>query len=218
MVLLPQHNRLKRFLAAVATGVVAGALVVECAREATACFTGAKAPAEATKAMALPEDDPAMQYARALQAGDWDAVVERTAWMQARLNRVRAESNDPAEPARSRTALVYNLSARPPIGNCLRAEGIEDQYVFAPGASIVPVRRDPGRRDVDPAAVNRIWFRVTFRDRAGAPRDESGQPIRALTVGVNVDAAGRVVKAGVVGNLDVERTSISYSWESVTGG
>jgi len=43
-------------------------------------------------------------------------------------------------------------------------------------------------------------------------KDENGTPIKWLRVGVNVSADGYVLKAGVIGNLEIDFESISYNW------
>jgi hypothetical protein len=48
-------------------------------------------------------------------------------------------------------------------------------------------------------------------------RNQSGIPIRALRVGVNVSTDDCVPKAGVTGNLDIDRKSISHEWDKDEG-
>ena len=168
--------------------------------------------------MLLSEAHPAWRYACALRDGDWDAAVEMTAWMRERLEKVNSESGDSQAVAAARAALVRDLSTREAGGNHLRPEGIEDQYVFAPGVALRAVRGDRGHADLEPSPVERIWVRVTFPGPSGAPLDISGRPVRTMTVGVNMDPSGRVLKAAVTGNMDIDWASLSCDWGSVSGG
>jgi hypothetical protein len=63
----------------------------------------------------------------------------------------------------------------------------------------------------------RVWLLVTYPAADRALCDETGKAIRSIRVGVNVSPDSYVVKAGVVGNLDIDRDSISY-WADDQGG
>ncbi len=128
-----------------------------------------------------------MQYARACQNGAWDAVMDMTA------------SHAPFWQARKTAE-----------GNRLRPEGIEDVYLFAPTAMLRVVRTDSGRADLDRPACGRAWMEVVYPVRAQAPRDEQGRAIRKMVVGVNVACDELILKANVVGNMEVEPDSMAY--------
>lgn len=160
----------------------------------------------------------ALRYAQALMDGDWDTVIDQTLWMRERLDHVRLESGSEEAVARERMRLMQWLAERTPPENQLRPEGVEDQFVFAPGTAVAVARVDAGRDDLERPVVSRAWLRVTFPRRDQALRDARNLPVRAITVGVNVDNNGRVLKAGVIGNLEIDEDSISRDWESVQGG
>ncbi|MBI4556033.1 MAG: hypothetical protein HY706_00490 [Candidatus Hydrogenedentes bacterium] len=160
---------------------------------------------------------PGMAYARALQSGDYEQVVSRTDWMMDRLERVRLETDDVASVEAARVRLCDALRERRPGGNRLTLQGMEDQYVFMTDAALKTVAMDTGRTDLDRPVKSREWIRVTYAAPERAPRDEADQPIHAWTIGVNLSDAGTVLKAGVVGNLEFDRDSISYDWNRVPG-
>lgn len=158
-------------------------------------------------------DTVAMQYAVAYQDGNSEEVIGVTQWMHERLQRVRMESADPQAEVEEKEKLAERIRERTVEGNLLLPEGIEDAYVFPPGATLEPVAVDEGSDDLEMPVKQRTWIRVTYPTRARALRDENGIPIRAITVGINVSAGGRVLKAGVIGNLEILWDSISYDWE-----
>jgi len=159
-------------------------------------------------------DDPiagaALEYARAMQEDDWDEVVRRTWWMRARLDRVQAEGQDPAE---ARRALIREVSDRDPLRNRLRSGDIADQYIFTAGAQFEVLLVDEGEEDLEPLAMGRAWMRVLYARKDRAPLNAMGLPIRSLVAGVNVDSQGFVLKAGISGNLNIDEGSISLNWE-----
>ena len=157
-------------------------------------------------------DNVAIRYARAFQRGAWDEVIGLTWWMQERLAWVQLQSADAADLAEARRGLRARLRKRSVPGNQLRPEGIEDQYIFTPEAEFEEVGVDAGRTDLAKPVRERMWIRVTYAERNRAPRDEAGRPIRSITVGVNVSTDGFVLKAGVVGNLDLLKRSVRYDW------
>lgn len=155
----------------------------------------------------------AWQYARAYQEGNWTRVVALTLWMQDRLSFVATSEGQEKVPA-ARDALIAQVSTRGIADNYLRDTGVEDQYVFTPGSRLVYMTVDEGRDDLAAAVASRTWFKVTFPARSKALLDREGIPIRSVRVGVNVSAGGLVLKAGVVGNLDIDWDSIAYDWPS----
>ena len=161
---------------------------------------------------ASPESDVAWQYARAYQEGDWEAVIATTLWIQDRLAYVQAQAGGEALVERERLRLQERLGNRSPGGNQLLPEGIEDQYVFSPGAEIEIAGLDKGRDGLERPVAQRTWIRVTFPERSRALRDGANLPIRSLVAGVNVSHEKQVLKAGIIGNLDIAHESISYGW------
>lgn len=175
-------------------------------------------PFEGLRLERTADDAVAMRYAKAYQSGDCDEVIGLTAWMHERLE--KAALADPADEAleKVRQELRSRVLARPVEGNRLSPEGVEDGQVFAQGTTVRLVGSDKGREDLSQSVQERAWIRVTYPARDAALCDESGRPIRSITVGVNVSPEGYVVKAGVIGNLDVDRNSISYDWNDNQGG
>ena len=155
----------------------------------------------------------ALRYATSFQQGAWDDIVNMTCWMQQRLLRVQIETGITAARDEARGRLRDRIGDRRVEGNQLRPEGVEDQYVFVNGATLEPIGLDPGRRGLEQPTKDRTWIRVTYPSRRGALRDDKGIPIRCVTVGVNVSSEGLVLKANVIGNLDIDWESISYDWE-----
>lgn len=169
-----------------------------------------EAPPEAPATMADPAKVEAdvMAYVHALQEDSWDVAIDRTWWMAERLSLAETD----AARAEIRAELRSELRDRSAAGNRLTPEGIADQYVFRPEASVKVVGRDSGDPDLDPPAVGRVWLKVRFEDRSRAPLNEEGLPIRSLVVGLNVDAEGRVLLASVSGNLSVDKHSAVLPW------
>ena len=139
--------------------------------------------------------------------------------MQERLLHVQARDEGAETREAERVRLRTQLSGRTMAGNQLRPEGIEDQYVFVPGAAVETIAVDEGQPGLEPSAESRTWFKVTFAKRSQALRDSVGIPIRSIAVGVNVSPDGFVLKGSVIGNLDVDVDWISYDWdETLSGG
>lgn len=157
---------------------------------------------------------PALEYAHALQSGDWDRAVEMTLWMQERLDQVRLSAGSEEAVERNRMELIARLGDRSISDNVVLPEGIEDQYLFVPGAELEPLEMDEGWEDLERPVAYRLWLRVTYPSRVRAPRDRTNLPIRSMTVGINVDRDGHVLKAAIIGNLDIELDTISHTWES----
>ncbi len=165
---------------------------------------------DAPPADAVPAHDPALRYAAAVQDGDCELVVAMARSMQDRLRYVQSTSGQGNEYALARDALCEDLQSRPVEGNLLAPEGIEDKYVFPPGARIEWLRRDAGRQTLDSPVAHRTWLRVSYPIDRYAPRGVDGRAIRAMDVGVNVSPDGSIVKAEIVGNLDVDRSSLQW--------
>jgi hypothetical protein len=160
------------------------------------------------------QPDPAAEaYAAALQDGDLEKVVELTCWMQERMLRVQIQTEVPENRMAERAELVRQLRDRSPENNFLRKEGVEDQYIFAPSVHVECIGIDAGRGDLERPARSRTWFRVTYPSQHGALRNENGAPVHSLTVGVDISKEGYVLKASVLGNLDIDWPSISYKWD-----
>lgn len=175
-------------------------------------FGGAPAAKQGEEPLSPPTGSAAWRYAEALRTGDTETVIDLTLWMQERLRRVQAGAGDPAAMAAARRALAEDALARNVAENQLRAEGVLDQYVFSPSSTVEFVGEDTGRTDLERPAAERLWFRVTYPSRDAALRDATGLPIRSLRVGVNVSPDGYILKANVLGNLDIDPESIRYDW------
>ncbi len=158
----------------------------------------------------------AIQYARALQEGRADEVIRMTHWMQERLKRVRLRSNAPEELEAAREELRRDIQTRTLEGNRLRREGVEDKYIFKPGATFEVIgvdAREDARGDALACPVKeRTWLRVVYPSPVTALRDEAGRPVRSIVVGVNVSADGYVLKAGILGNMEIGSGDVSVDW------
>lgn len=161
----------------------------------------------------------ALVYAKAVRDGQSEIAVRLTAWMNDRIRRVALEQSDPSAVTSTRAELCRRIEDRRVEGNLLRPEGIEDPYVFPPGAEIEAVGRDAGRDDLSAPVAERVWLRVTYPRRETAPlapvndRFTTLKPVRQWTVGVNLDREDQVVlKASIIGNLEIDRESISFAW------
>lgn len=160
---------------------------------------------------------PAMRYAHALQESDCDAVMSMTWWMNERL-RNAAIDDSKGDVEQVRRELCEAIQDRAIEGNRLRPEGVEDRYLFAPGTELEPLFMDRGRDDLEQPVGGRLWVQVTFPLPSRALCDEHGRPIRSIRVGVNVSRDGYILKASFIGNLDLDRGSISYDWDVDQGG
>ena len=154
----------------------------------------------------------ALVYARAFQAGDCEPVIAMTDWMQQRLEWVRGHGGAPEAEQAARQELCERIAVRDPAGNRLRREGIEDRYVFLPGASVEVASVDAGRQDLSAETARRVWLRVSYTSPESAPRDEAGRAVSSLLAGVNLSAGGRGLKAGIVGTVEIDDMSISRDW------
>jgi hypothetical protein len=157
--------------------------------------------------LALEADDPALRYVQALQEGRWKDAVEQTLWMRERL-----EAN-PDDMARVHGELIANLSDRSPSGNhWVVYQGVEDQYIFRPDATVEMLRRDLGRKTLARPTAGRTWFKVTYPEKDRALRGENGLSVEHLEVGVSVSADGWILKAALTGNVEINDRSVSYEW------
>jgi len=217
-----RKNRQQRFLIALLIGALLGLIVGVAIKRALPIGEPSEDPSlvdwaeDSTEESVIPDvvrDSVAWQYAEAYQNGNWSRVIELTLWMEDRLAFVaRSEGADAVVVERDN--LVAQVSERHIADNHLRDAGVDDQYIFVPGARIEYVRDDAGRDDLEAAVARRTWFRVTFPAREKALLDKEGLPIRSVLVGVNVSLDGRVLKAEVVGNLDIDWDTITYDWSS----
>jgi len=157
------------------------------------------------------EGGAAWQYAVACRDGDWERVLSSTLWIRDRLDFVQ-QANGSAAIAAEKDRLIADLGARTMADNRLTEEGVEDQYVFSPGAEIEYESVDAGREGLDAPAARRTWLRVTYPLREKSLLDGDGLPIRSLRVGINVSHDGYVLKGNVIGNLDIDWESIMYDW------
>ncbi len=161
----------------------------------------------------------AMRYAKAVQKGDCDEILRSTAWMVDRMRRVAIESPDSSQIESAKETICSQIRNRSPEGNVLRVEGIEDQYVFAPGTQLEVASIDEGRGDLGAPVECRVWIRVTYPRPETAPlvQAEEGssamRPIRSWNAGVNISRTdSTVLKAAVTGNLEIDLNSLSFDW------
>jgi gas vesicle protein len=208
------ENRSRRFLIAVVIGGVCGAVVGLAVKPFLLTDRDGDPARDGTSSVPeVIESSVAWQYARAYQENNWEQVIAMTPWMEERLEYV-ARSDGPEAVSEAREALFEQLGNRNLADNYLRDAGVEDQFLFTPGARLDYVTDDTGRDDLEAPVVRRTWIRVTYPSREKALLDRDGIPIRSLRVGVNVSEDGKVLKAGVSGNVDIDWNSIEYDWPS----
>lgn len=152
----------------------------------------------------------AERYVSAYQSGACSQVIELTWWMQERLHAVSGLGSD--ERGAAMEDLCELVKDRSMEANRLRPLGTEDQYVFTPLAQVEVTGVDDGRDDLVKPVMERVWMRVSYPVPTQALRDETGAPIKSLKVGVNVSSDEYVLKAGAIGNLEIDFESISYNW------
>lgn len=155
----------------------------------------------------------ALRYAMAHQQGRSDEIVDTTYWMKERLEIALGPTGDRAEERRVRGHLRAMATERNAGGDILRPEGVADRYLFPPGTLVEEQRSDAGLAGLAAEVWKRDWLTVTYPNRRVALRDAQGRPIRSLLVGLNVTQDGYILKAGVVGNAEIDRASISLNWE-----
>lgn len=141
---------------------------------------------------------------------DW--VVDHTLWMQERLQHVKLQNNDEQAVANARQALRQRLSLRKAANNQLKPTGIADQYIFAPSTTLEFLGMDTGHTGLAEPTALRTWIHVTYTERNKALRDTANIPIRSIIVGINVSHDNKILKANIVGNLDITTDSITYEW------
>lgn len=221
----PYTNGKRNWTAAIVVAVLAGLCYWWLSRQETGLSgiprpkpphaptaSGAGGPGLGDAPTAVAADPVALRYVQAYQAQDWDTVIGLTCWMQERLMYVQSHSADPSARETERAELRSELASRPSEGNLLAAEGIEDKYVFTPEAVVKVVDKDEGQADLERPVASRTWFEVTYPQRETALRDERGLPVKSTVVGVSVSTDGFVLKANVIGNLDVDADFVSYAW------
>jgi len=161
------------------------------------------------------ENGIAMRYVRALQEGNCDEAIAMTLWMKERIELSRLKQ--PERIADIREELCRSLTDRRIEGNRLAEEGMEDQYVLAPGSQVAVVRVDEGRHDLERPVSSRLWLELTYPRKERAPLDLAGQPIRSLVAGINTTSDSYVLKGSVVGNLEIDFDSIGTDWSTAPG-
>lgn len=209
-------TRWRRFMLALLIGGLLGAVVGLSIKNSLTGTSGAGVPglSDLPDGDTVPphvRDSVAWHYASAYKEGDWPRVIALTMWMEERLDYV-ARSGTSEDVDRERGVLIDQASSRLIEENTLRDVGVDDQYIFTPGAQLEYTTEDSGQEGLEAPVAGRTWFRVTYPNREKALLDKEGIPIRSVLVGVNVSVDGRVLKAGVVGNLDIDWDSIQYDW------
>lgn len=152
----------------------------------------------------------AMKYVQALQTGQYQQALLQLDWVQERLDHVRATQGSAVAENEALSTLVTQLANADRTQAVVREEGIEDQYIFVPRAQVDFSGADAGRGDLERPTAGRAWLRVSFPEPAIAPKSIDGRSIKAMTVGVNVAADGRILKSEIIGNLEIDEFSIGY--------
>jgi len=161
----------------------------------------------ARQIVAEQDSQEAVAYAEAVQAGRCNQIIDMTWWMQERLGTI-----EPGGILKAKEDLCKGILNRANEKNEVTPEGVEDQFIFVPGATIEVVGKDRGRMGLTKPTAKRIWMQVKFPMKSTALRDAAGNRIRALVVGTNVSEDGYILKAEVMGNLEVDFESFSYDW------
>ena len=157
----------------------------------------------------------AMRYVRALQDGNCDEAIALTLWMNDRIELSRL--THPEHVFDVRKELCRSLTDRRIEGNRLAEEGMEDQYVLPPGSRVTLVSVDEGRDDLERPVASRAWVGVIYSRKDRAPLDLDGLPIRSLLAGISTTSDSYVLKAAVVGNLEIDYESIGTDWTVTLG-
>lgn len=155
---------------------------------------------------------PALRYATAWQQGNCDEIIATTWWMQERLLHVRKLTGDEEAVNIATNELCERIQQRLPEGNQLVTEGIYDQYLFSSDATCEVIRASTGRDDLAKPTKTAVWLRITYSTRQRAPRDRRGNPIRSLDAAINYAHDGYILKAGILGNAEIDWDSISLRW------
>ncbi len=154
----------------------------------------------------------AVKYAEAVKRGDCETIIEKTWWMQESLEVAFEEVGDALDTEEFRGKLCEGATVRNAGENVLTSSGIEDKYLLTPGVEIVPVDADEGGLELARPVGERVWLRLRYPTKLMAPLDSDGNRIREITVGVNISRDGFVLKAEVMGNLEVNWDSVSLDW------
>jgi hypothetical protein len=155
----------------------------------------------------------AEEYVNAVQRGDCNFVIAATIWMQDRLEYVRSHAADPAAEERAaREALCADIRNLPKDRRVITDGGAEDPALLTGLSRVDFVSVDPGREDLESPVAGRVWLRVRYPSAGEAPVDEIGRPIRTIRVGLTLTPDGHVVKAGVVGNMELDDESSVVYW------
>ena len=169
-------------IAAIAGGMIAGLLAVFPSLLKLTHKIGVPVEQATVQADKPIDGGSATAFGRAFQSNDCDEVIRLTAWLADRLRRVALESSDRKSVAEARKKLCEKILARPYEDNVLRKEGIEDQFVFAPGSVLEVLSKDPGREDLGTPVAERVWIRVTYPQRETAPLAPGArQPNRSIS-------------------------------------
>jgi hypothetical protein len=155
----------------------------------------------------------AEDYVHAVQRGDCDFVIAATIWMQDRLEYVRANAADPAAEERAaREALCNDVRNVPKARRVLTDAGADDAAVLTATSIVDYISVDPGRDDLESPSAGRVWIRVRYPAAGDALVDETGRPIRTVRMGLTLAPDGRVVKAGVTGNMEPDDEATVVYW------
>ncbi len=155
----------------------------------------------------------AEDYVHAVQRRDCEQVIAMTAWMQDRLDYVRARASDAvAEEQAAREDLCQKIHRVPPDRSELSEGGVDDAALFTPLAEVELVSVDPGADDLEAPSAGRVWLRVRYPGPNDALRDASGRSIKTIRAGLTLSPEGRVIKAGIVGNVEIDTESEPVYW------
>ena len=111
-----------------------------------------------------------LRYAEAVRDGDCATALQMLWWVRERLTWAGRGEAPVDAVSRARARLCEELLRHGDDAGQLRREGIEDRYVFVPGAVIEAVALGKGREGLARPAQECLWLEVTYPPVAAAPK------------------------------------------------
>lgn len=158
------------------------------------------------------EDQLIHRYFTAYQTKNCSEIAQCTDWMIARLQKINDRYSDEAKINEARANLCKEVLVRIPGEERLQLLGLKDHYLIPQASNYKVVGADPGRTDLAKTVKERVWVRIEYSNKATAPKNEEGEPIKQLRAGVNISTDHRVLKGAVIGNWEIDTNSILTRW------
>lgn len=157
----------------------------------------------------LDRADPGLVYATAVRDDDCATALPMVAWMTDRLDWTAKQGLAVDGVRAELCGRITGVMGGPAT---VRNEGIDDAAVLVPSAQIEFVRVDGGLSDLGDLVSHRTWLRITYPDPHDAPRNRNGRPLKSLLAGVNIAQNGQVLKAAIIGNLELRPQAVWSEW------